>query len=317
MKRIVLILFVFTAFTHVQGGDWLVLKPNSPLYLFPDKKSEILRRFGFGEIVQSKNEKEKQNEKRDRGFRFVSDSTGLSGWAETQFLFDMEERGAYKIILRSIDRMLYSTHTGLTELESVYQYLSSLEENGIYHGDEYLYLKIRRAVVLVRILEILQEGESKRKESKLQDYLSKVPGEIIPGERGKPAKINPEVFWKIGEEFRDKGPGDFAAFLGVKHTPELNCKRDVFCFMNDERKRRIRYLQLNPNGNYATVFASQISKRFESLTKDPETIQCGNEKPDSRKEIYESFRKDLQSLPYRYGKKYHSFLKIIQRECLQ
>ncbi|EMP05152.1 hypothetical protein LEP1GSC124_0532 [Leptospira interrogans serovar Pyrogenes str. 200701872] len=32
----------------------MVLKPNSPLYLFPDKKSEILRRLSFGEIVQSK-----------------------------------------------------------------------------------------------------------------------------------------------------------------------------------------------------------------------------------------------------------------------
>lgn len=310
MKRIVLILFFCTIVPQLWGGDRLVLKPNSPLYLFPDKKSEILRRLGFGEVVQSKNEK--QN---DRNFRFVSDSSGLSGWAETAVLFDMEERGAYKVILRSIDRMLYSTNTGLTELESVYQYLSSLEENGIYHGEEYLYLKIRRAVVLVRILEILQEGESKRKESKLSDYLSKNPGEIIPGERGKPARINPEVFWKIGEEFKDKGPGDFAAFLGVKHTPETNCKRDVFCFLNDERKRRIRYLQLNPNGNYASVFANQISKKLETWTKDPETIPCG--KTESKKEIYESFRKDLQSLPYRYGKKYHNFLKLIQKECLQ
>ncbi|EMO24600.1 hypothetical protein LEP1GSC170_1681 [Leptospira interrogans serovar Bataviae str. HAI135] len=54
---------------------------------------------------------------------------------------------------------------------------------------------------------------------------------------------------------------------------------------------------------------------METLTKDPETIQCG--KDESRKEIYESFRKDLQSLPYRYGKKYHHFLKIIHKECLQ
>ncbi|EMY77635.1 hypothetical protein LEP1GSC060_1193 [Leptospira weilii serovar Ranarum str. ICFT] len=309
MRRIVLILIFFTAVPCAWGGDRLVLKPNSPLYLFPDKKSEILRRLGFGEVVQSKNEK--QN---DRNFRFVSDSAGLSGWAETQVLFDMKERGGYKVIVRSIDRMLYSTNTGLTELESVFQYLSSLEENEIYRGEEYIYLKIRRTIVLVRILEILQEGENKRKESKLLEYLSKNPEEIIPGEKGKPAKINPETFWKIGEEFRDKGPGDFAAFLGVKHTPETNCKRDVFCFLNDEKKRRVRYLQLNPNGNYASVFANQISKKLEILTKDSETIQCGQR--ESKKEIYESFRKDLQSLPYRYGKKYHNFLKIIQKECL-
>ncbi|EMJ96064.1 hypothetical protein [Leptospira alstonii] len=308
MRRIVLILIFFTAVPYA-WGDRLVLKPNSPLYLFPDKKSEILRRLGFGEVVQSKNEK--QN---DRNFRFVSDSSGLSGWAETQVLFDMKERGSYKVIVRSIDRMLYSANTGLTELESVFQYLSALEENEIYHGEEYIYLKIRRTIVLVRILEILQEGENKRRESKLLDYLSKNPEEIVPGEKGKPAKVNPEAFWKIGEEFRDKGPGDFAAFLGVKHTPETNCKRDVFCFLNDEKKRRIRYLQLNPNGNYANVFAGQISKRLEILTKDPETIQCGQ--VGSKKEIYESFRKDLQSLPYRYGKKYHNFLKIIQKECL-
>lgn len=71
----------------------MVLKPNSPLYLFPDKKSEILRRLSFGEIVQSKNEI--QN---DRKFRFVSDSSGLSGWVETQFLFDLEERGSYNFV---------------------------------------------------------------------------------------------------------------------------------------------------------------------------------------------------------------------------
>ncbi|EMO90051.1 hypothetical protein LEP1GSC024_2909 [Leptospira noguchii str. 2001034031] len=307
MRRIFLILIFFTSFPTIWGGDRLVLKPNSPLYLFPDKKSEILRRLSFGEIVQSKNEI--QN---DRKFRFVSDSSGLSGWVETQFLFDLEERGAYKLILRSIDRMLYSTNTGLNELESVFQYLCSVEENKNYHGDEYIYLKIRKLVVLARILEILQEPESKRKESKLTDYISKNPGEIIPS---KPAKINPEAFWKIGEDFRDKGPGDFAAFLGVKHTPEINCKRDVFCFLNEEKKRRIRYLQLHPNGNYASVFANQISKKLETLTKDPETIQCG--KDESKKEIYESFRKDLQSLPYRYGKKYHHFLKIIHKECLQ
>ncbi|TGK13407.1 hypothetical protein [Leptospira stimsonii] len=312
MRRIVLILAFFTVTPYLWGGDWLVLKPNAPLYLFPDKQSEILRRLGFGEIVQSKNQKEKQSEK---NFRFVSDGAGLSGWASTQSLFNMQEKGGYRIVVRSIDRMLYSTNTGLPELESVYQYLSSLEENGIYHGDEYLYLKIRRAVVLQRILEILQEGDNKRKESKLGDYLSRNPGEIIPGERGKPSKVNPEVFWKIGEEFKDKGPGDFAAFLGVKYTEETQCKRDVFCFLNEERKRKVRYLQLQPNGNYATVFAAQISKRLENLTKDPETITCG--KDPSKKEILESFRKDLQNLPYRYGKKYHQFLKVIQKECLQ
>ncbi|WP_078125411.1 hypothetical protein [Leptospira alexanderi] len=310
MRRIVMVLIFFMTVPHIWGGDRLVLKPSSPLYLFPDKKSEILRRLGFGEIVQSKNEK--QN---NRNFRFVSDSSGLSGWVETQVLFDLEGRGAYKMVLRSIDRMLYSANTGLNEFESVFQYLNSLEENGIYHSDEYLYLKIRRAIVLVRILEMLQEGENKRMESKLLGYLSKNPEDIIPGEKGTHAKINPNVFWKIAEEFKDKGPGDFAAFLGVKHTPEANCKRDVFCFISDERKRRIRYLQLNPNGNYANVFANQISKRFEVLTKDLETIQCG--KGEARKEIYESFRRDLQFLPYRYGKKYHGFLKKIQKECLQ
>ncbi|MDI7185479.1 hypothetical protein QMM42_04515 [Leptospira santarosai] len=309
MRRIVPVLIFFITVPYVWGGDRLVLKPNSPLYLFPDKKSEILRRLGFGEVVQSKNEK--QN---DRNFRFVSDSSGLSGWAETQVLFDLQGKDAYRVVLRSIDRMLYSVHTGLNELESVFQYLSSLEENGTYHSDEYLYLKIRRAVVLVRILEMLQEGEGKRMESKLLGYLSKNPEDILPGEKGARAKINPDVFWKIAEEFRDKGPGDFAAFLGVKHTPEANCKKDVFCFIGDERKRRIRYLQLNPNGNYASVFSNQISKKFEILTKDPETIQCG--KGETRKEIYESFRKDLQFLPYRYGKKYHGFLKKIQKECL-
>ncbi|PJZ55060.1 hypothetical protein [Leptospira adleri] len=312
MRRIVLILVFFASTPYLWGGDWLVLKPNAPLYLFPDKQSEILRRLGFGEIVQSKNEKEKQSEK---NFRFVSDGAGLSGWAPTQSLFNIQEKGGYKIVIRSIDRMLYSSNTGLTELESVYQYLSSLEENGIYHGDEYLYLKIRRAVVLQRILEILQEGESKKKESKLGDYLSKNPGEITPGERGKPFRVNPEVFWKIAEEFKDKGPGDFAAFLGVKYTEEAVCKKDVFCFLNDERKRKMRYLQLQPNGNYATVFAAQISKRLETMTKDSESLDCG--KNPSKKETFDLFRKDLQTLPYRYGKKYHQFLKVIQKECLE
>ncbi|XDD51806.1 hypothetical protein AB3N59_08840 [Leptospira sp. WS92.C1] len=311
MKRIISILIFLAVVPSIWGGEWLVTKPNSPLYLFPDKKSEILRRLGFGEIVKSKNEKEKQS---DKNFRFVSDNAGLSGWTETQVLFDMQEKGGYKTVLRSIDRMLYSTNTGLNELESVYQYLSSLEDNGLYHGDEYLYLKIRRAIVLSRILEILQEGENKRKESKLLDYLSKNPGEILPPERGKPAMINPEIFWKIGEEFKDKAPGDFAAFLGVKFTTEAHCKKDVFCFLNEERKRRFRYLQLQPNGNYANVFAGQILKKFEILTKDTETVNCGNK--EMRKDLYETFRKDLQSLPYRYGKKYHQYLKVIQKECL-
>ncbi|TGK35161.1 hypothetical protein EHQ12_14985 [Leptospira gomenensis] len=312
MKRIlpILILTAMIFSSQLRAGDWLVTKPNAPLYLFPDKKSEILRRLGFGEVVKSKNEKPN-----DKNFRFVTDNTGLSGWSETALLFDMEEKGGYRIVVRSIDRMLYSTNTGINELESVFQYLSGLEENGLYHGDEYLYLKIRRSVVLSKILELLQDGESKRREAKLLDYLSKSPGEIIPGERGKPARVNPEIFWKIGEEFKDKGPGDFASFLGVKFTPEAGCKRDVFCFLNEERKRRLRYLQLQPNGNYSTVFASQISKRMESFVKDPETIPCGSD--PTKKEIFESFRKDLQLLPYRYGKRYHSFLKLVQKECLQ
>ncbi|TGK14724.1 SH3 domain-containing protein [Leptospira fluminis] len=302
-------------------NEFIVLEPSTSLYLFPDKKSEVLRKLSFGEILNSENLRESKSK-----FRLLTDRDGLKGWADSGSLFRIGSRGTYNVITKAVERLLYQD-SGVPELESVFSYLTGVEEGTVFRGDEFLFLKIRRLVVLQKYLEKLQSAEVRAKTgSKLEDLLKKFPSEIgirtkegtwtdsnTNSKEGSRFRVRPEAFWRIAESNPNSKPGDFAAYLAVKNTPEVKCGPDPICVLQDEQSRRLKYLGLNPNGNYSQIFSSQIDKRLQHYVKDRETFLCDTKLPKA--EILSSFRKTLQELPYRYGKKFHSKWKIIQEEC--
>ncbi len=319
----ILIGLIFHPVFGVEKREFIVLAPGSELYLFPEKKSEVLRKLSFGEILFSENQKEA-----DSKFQLLTDKDGLRGWVDSKSLFKIGNRGTYTVITKAIERLLYQD-SGSNELESVFTYLSKVEEGPIFQGNEYLFLKIRRLVVLQRYLEVLQSAEYKSKsKQKLEDLIQNLPKELGVYSKngiwsdslanvkdGSKVKVKPESFWKIAEAYPNSKPGDFAAYLAVKYSPEIRCGKDPICVLTDEENRRLKYLLLQPNGNYSGIFSSQLEKRIQAFAKDRETLLCDTKLP--KEESIRSFKTKVQELPFRYGKKFHPKLRIIEEECLK
>ncbi|EPG75571.1 hypothetical protein LEP1GSC058_2247 [Leptospira fainei serovar Hurstbridge str. BUT 6] len=302
-------------------GEFIVLEVGTSLYLFPERKSEVLRKLSFGEILTSENLRESKSK-----FQLLTDKDGLKGWIESKAVFKIGDHGSYTVITKAIDRLLYQD-SSFSELESVFSYLTRIEDGPVFKGDEYLFLKIKRLVVLERYLEQLQSPEIRGKVgSKLEELLRNFPSDVGVQSRdgiwgdaltntkdGSKVRVRPQAFWRIAESYPNTKPGDFAAYLGVKYTPEVKCGKDPICVLNDEGSRRLKYLSLNPNGNYARIFSTQIDKRLQQFVKDRETLLCDTKLPKG--EVLSSFKTKIQELPYRYGRKFHSKLKIIYEEC--
>ncbi|TGL59585.1 SH3 domain-containing protein [Leptospira sarikeiensis] len=303
--------------------QFIVLDPGVELYLFPEKKSEVLKRLPFGEILSSENQKEA-----DSKFQLLTDRDGLTGWVDSRSLFKMGSKGSYPVITKAIEKLLYQD-SGPNELESVFTYLTKIEEGPIFQGNEYLFLKVRRLVVLQRYLEVLQSPEYRSKSrQKLEDVLKNNPSEVgvysktgiwsenlTNSPEGSKLKVRPESFWKIAEAYPDSKPGDFSAYLAVKYTPEVRCGKDPICVLQDEENRRLKYLLLQPNGNYAPIFSTHLEKRLLSFSKDRETLVCDTKL--QKEPQLKSFRSKVQELPARYGKKFYSKLRVIEEECLK
>lgn len=317
-----ILLFAFSAFA-VEKKEFIVLEPNSELVLFPEKKSEVLRKLAFGEILYSENQKETNSK-----YELLTDKDGLRGWVDSKSLFRIGNKGTYNVVTKSIEKLLYQD-SGPQELESVFSYLTKIEEGPIFQGNEYLFLKIRRLVVLQRYIDVLQSPEHKAKaRQKLEDLLKAYPNDLgvyskngiwadsfTNAREGTKLRVRPDSYWKIAEAYPNSKPGDFSAYLAVKHTPEVKCGKDPICVLTDEETRRLKYLQLQPNGNYATIFSSQLEKRLVAFTKDRETLICDSKLP--KEESIKGFRSKVQELPARYGKKFHPHIKIVEAECLK
>ncbi|TGJ99742.1 SH3 domain-containing protein [Leptospira semungkisensis] len=323
MVYLILIGFLIRPVFGLDKGQYLVLEPGTELSLFPEKKSEVLRKLSFGEILSSENQKSSESK-----FQLLTDKDGLTGWVDSKALFKIGNKGTYTTITKAIERLLYQD-SGPNELESVFSYLTKVEEGPLFQGNEFLLLKIRRLVVLQRYLDVLQSPEYRSKSRpKLEELLKNFPSEVgvyskngiwsdsltNASDRSK-LKVRPESFWKTAEAYPNSKPGDFAAYLAVKHTPEVKCAKDPICVLQDEENRRLKYLLLQPNGNYSVIFASHLEKRLISYTKDKETLLCDT-KLQKEAQI-RSFKTKVQELPFRYGKKFHPKLKIIEEECLK
>ncbi|PJZ78864.1 hypothetical protein [Leptospira neocaledonica] len=326
LRRLVyLILIASCTFSLSAQGrkQYIVLDPGTELYLFPEKKSEVLRKLSFGEILSSENQKEA-----DSKFQLLTDKDGLTGWVDSRSLFRMGSKGSYPVITKAIEKLLYQD-SGPNELESVFTYLTKIEEGPIFQGNEYLFLKIRRLVVLQRYAEVLQSPEYRFKsKQKLEDLLKNNPTELgvysktgiwtdtlSNAPEGSKLKVRPETFWKVAEAYPNSKPGDFAAYLAVKYTPEIRCGRDPICVLQDEENRRLKYLLLQPNGNYAPIFSTHLEKRLLHFSKDRETLVCDSKLP--KESGLKNFRNKVQELPARYGKKFYSKLRVIEEECLK
>ncbi|PJZ68580.1 hypothetical protein CH373_15020 [Leptospira perolatii] len=323
-SRNFLILLLFCAFPAIAEGrkDYIVLKVLAPLSLFPEKNSEVLRKLSFGEILTSENQKETNSK-----YFLLTDKDGLRGWVESGSVQRLGSKGSYLIVTKAIEKLLYQD-TALSEMESIFYYLTRMQEGVEYKGDEFLFLKARRLVVLQRYLDKLQSPEHRsRSGSQLEELLRNFPTEIgvyvkegvwldsITNQKeGSKVKVRPEAYWRIAESYPNTNPGDFAAYLAVKHTPEIRCKKDPFCILKDEETRRLKYVLLQPNGNYARIYTNQIEKRLQAIQKDKDAFICDSNLP--KEEVTSHFRKKLQELPARYGKKFFPYMKVLQEECL-
>ncbi|WP_210409855.1 SH3 domain-containing protein [Leptospira wolffii] len=322
--RILFLLVLGFSFFPIFGEgkrEFIVLEPGSDLVLFPEKKSEVLRKLPFGEILYSENQKETESK-----YQLLTDQDGLRGWVDSRYVFRIGSKGTYTVVTKAIERLLYQD-SGPGELESVFTYLSKVEEGPVFQGNEFLFLKIRRLVVLQRYLEVLQSSEYKNKSrQKLEDLLKNLPLEtgvyskngiwtdsLTNAKEGSKVWVRPETYWRVAEAYPNSKPGDFAAYLAVKHTPEIRCGKDPICVLVDEENRRLKYLLLQPNGNYSAIFSSQLEKRLVGFTKDRETLLCDTKLP--KEESIRSFRSKIQELPARYGKKFHPKVRIIEEEC--
>lgn len=173
--RILFLLVLGFSFFPIFGEgkrEFIVLEPGSDLVLFPEKKSEVLRKLPFGEILYSENQKETESK-----YQLLTDRDGLRGWVDSRYVFRIGNKGTYTVVTKAIERLLYQD-SGPGELESVFTYLSKVEEGPVFQGNEFLFLKIRRLVVLQRYLEVLQSSEYKNKSrQKLEDLLKNLPSE--------------------------------------------------------------------------------------------------------------------------------------------
>ncbi|TGL63043.1 SH3 domain-containing protein [Leptospira ognonensis] len=286
------------------------------LYLFPDRKSDVLRVLKFGErVVYDKSTLELPNDKWIP-IRTVTD--GLIGHVVREAVLSVAKNRYLTQLIFETDKLLKLNSLSLVERMEITDSLFAVSTAGEYTGDDFTLSRTKAGFGLKRTLDLINEKKIKSDSSPdLLEFLKRHQSKLLYDYSDGIYYVDPNYFWKLIETNPNTKHSDYAGYLAAEVVPMPNCNRELSCELETLRKSKMRYVYQFPTGNYVSVYIKSIIKSLKEITKDPDAIACFQPLPQSIRSEINTMEKYVQEYSARHRKEILPYIRILKEECLK
>ncbi len=288
---------------------------NVKLYLFPDRKSDVLRVLKFGESVSYDTQTlEQPNDK----WIPVRTSDALTGHVVRDAVLTVPKKDYLSKFIFETDKLLKLNSLTLKERIEITDSLFSLSTTGDYVGDDFTLIRTKAGFGLKRTLDIINEYKTKSDSSpELLDFLKRHQSKLLYDYSDAIYYVDPNYFWKLIETNPITKHSDYAGYLAAEVLPNPKCKQDLACELETLRKTKMRYIYQFPNGNYVSIYFKEIILKLKKITKDPDSIPCYQPLPPSINSEIKTMFNYVEEYKPKQRKEILPYLKILQTECIK
>ncbi|WP_411823433.1 SH3 domain-containing protein [Leptospira sp. 'Mane'] len=285
------------------------------LYLFPDRRSNVLKTIQFGErlFYDSSNLEPNTAE-----WVPVITEEKLAGFLLRDTLLLVPKNKFLSTILFEADKLLKLNSTGLEQRMEVADSLFRLSSTGEFRGDDFTLLKAKAGFALIKSVDIINEKNIKADSSKeLLDFLKRHESKLLFDYSAGKYYVDANYFWKLIENHPNTKHSDYAGYLAAEASPDVDCKGELACELEKLRRSKMKYIYFFPTGNYVSVYAKSVVTKLKEITKDPESIPCFQPAPQAIQVEINTMYRYVQDYSLRYRKEILPLIQILRKECLK
>jgi hypothetical protein len=300
---------------HDLNNEIIINHFGAKLYLFPDRKSDVLRVIKFGEKVSYDTQTlEEPNDK----WVPIRTKDGLSGHVVRDIVMFVPKEKYLKQFLFETDKMLRLNSLSLFERIEITDALFGLSTAGEYSGDEFILSRTKAGFGLKRTLDSINENKIKSDSSPdLLDFLKRHQSKLLYDYSDGIYYVDPNYFWKLIETYPNTKHADYAGYLASEVLPVPNCKRDLACELETLRKTKMRYIYQFPNGNYVSVYFKSALDTLKKITKNPDSIACFQPLPQAIRSEINTMNQYVQEYNPKQRREMIPYIRILEKECIQ
>jgi len=285
------------------------------LYLFPDRKSDVLKTLKYGErVFYDTQTLELPNDK----WLPLKTSEGLTGHVVRDAVITVPKSKYLSAFIFETDKLLKLNSISLKERMEITESLFSLSTSGDFTGDEFTFIRTKAGFGLKRTLDYINDKKLKSDSSpELLDFLKRHQSKLLYDYSENIYYVDPNYFWKLIETNPFTKHSDYAGYLASEVLPIPKCNQDLGCELETLRKSKMRYIYQFPNGNYVSIYFKSIVSTLKKITKDPDAIACYQPLPQLIRSEINTMSKYMQEYNVRYRKEIIPYITILQNECLK
>jgi hypothetical protein len=288
---------------------------NVKLYLFPDRKSDVLRVLKFGErVVYDTQTLELPNEK----WIPLRATDGLTGHVVREAVLSVPKNKYLSQFLFETDKLLRLNSLSLNERMEITDSLFSISTVGEYTGDDFTLIRTKAGFGLKRTLDLINEKKIKADSTpEILDFLKRHQTKLLYDYSDGIYYVDPNYFWKLIETNPNTKHADYAGYLAAEVLPVPKCNHDLGCELETLRKSKMRYIYQFPNGNYVSIYFKSVMDSLKKITKDPDSIACFQPLPQTIQSEINTMDRYIQEYSVRHRKEIQPLIKILRSECLK
>lgn len=228
-----------TKFFFVNGSTAL-------LYLYPNKKSEIISSVPYGEILTLDSTAISNVSK---NWIPLATNSKLSGFILKGEVIPLEKKKKFLIIKKDIYQKFSDPRNRLDIAlwKQITNFLFSSAEEGSFTGEEYVFFRIFSGESLSNALFAIQSDGSSNWEIKHQDFVSRYKQYLTKDSDSSLMRLDENFFWKYASLNGNSRYAEIAADLALKNSPIVDCKGEPICYLIDLNNTKVRFLRIFPN----------------------------------------------------------------------
>ncbi|GBF50655.1 hypothetical protein LPTSP4_21820 [Leptospira ryugenii] len=302
--------------TEAKGKLPILNQFDVKLYLFPDRKSDVLRLLNFAEMISLD---EKSMEPLDDIWLPIKTKDGMIGFVPRTAVRLVPSKSFFRELIFECDKALKNSQISLAESMKITNALQARSSAGEFVGDDFNLLKTKVGFALKVTLDkanALSLGPNQSTE--WYDFLKVHQSKILYDEVEKKYYVDPEYFWKILDFSPRSKHADYIAYMASESLPVRKCpEKDLACELEQIRLTKLRYLSQFPSGNYAEIYFRDVNKRLSYLTNDSDSIPCFPPISKFLKSEIESLSKYVSSFSAKRRKILSVYAEKLRAECLK
>ncbi|TGN07240.1 SH3 domain-containing protein [Leptospira ilyithenensis] len=285
------------------------------LYLFPDRKSNVLKTIQFGERLFYDNSSLEPN---TAEWVPVVTEENLAGFLLRNTLLLVSKNKLLSTVLFEADKLLNLNSTSLEQRMEIADSLFRHASTGEFRGDDFTLIKAKAGFALIKSIDILNEKNIKADSSKeLLDFLKRHESKLLFDYSAGKYYVDANYFWKLVENHPNTKHSDYAGYLAAEASPDVDCKGELACELEKLRRSKMKYIYFFPNGNYVSLYSKSVVAKLKEITKDPESIACFQPAPQNIQVEINTMYRYVQDYGLRYRKEILPYIQILQKECLK